>query len=71
MPLLYQEGAGVPDAAAGSGNPDGADAVTSGKTLLVSTDPWDFRGEPTEFRFEGDDTRGRCARFCSMCRRRM
>ncbi len=55
--LLYQEGAGVPDAAAGSGNPDGADAVTSGKTLLVSTDPWDFRGEPTEFEIEGDDTR--------------
>jgi predicted dehydrogenase len=55
--LLYQEGAGVPDAASGSGNPDGADAVTSGKTLLVSTDPWDFRGEPTEFEIEGDDTR--------------
>lgn len=55
--LLYQEGAGVPDAAAGSGNPDGADAVTSGKTLLVSTDPWDFRGEPTEIAIEGDDTR--------------
>lgn len=55
--LLYQEGAGVPDAAAGSGNPDGADAVTSGKTLLVSTDPWEFRGEPTTFEIEGDDTR--------------
>jgi predicted dehydrogenase len=55
--LLYQEGAGVPDAAAGSGNPDGADAVTSGKTLLVSTDPFDFRGEATEFEIEGDDTR--------------
>ncbi len=55
--LLYQEGAGVPDGLAGSGNPDGADAVTSGKTLLVSTDPWDFRGEPTEFEIEGDDTR--------------
>ena len=55
--LLYQEGAGVPDAAAGSGNPDGADAVTSGKTLLVRTDPWEFRGEPTTFEIEGDDTR--------------
>ncbi len=31
--------------------------MTSGKTLLVSTDPWDFRGEPTEFEIEGDDTR--------------
>ena len=55
--LLYREGAGVPDTAPGSGNPDGADAVTSGKTLLVSTDPFDFRGEPTEFEIEGDDTR--------------
>lgn len=55
--LLYREGMGVPDAAAGSGNPDGADAVTSGKTLLVSTDPWDFRGDPTEIMIEGDDTR--------------
>lgn len=55
--LFYREGVAVPDAAAGSGNPDGADAVTSGKTLLVNTDPWTHRGEPTEFAIEGDDTR--------------
>ncbi len=55
--LFYREGVAVPDAVAGSGNPDGADAVTSGKTLLVNTDPWVHRGKPTEFAIEGDDTR--------------
>ncbi len=51
--LLYQEGAGVPDAAAGSGNPDGADAVTSGKTLAGEHGPLGFPGRADGIRDRG------------------